>query len=85
MKIVTLEKDLGVAQAQNLKPSSHVDSVVFKANRMLGMIYHAIEVHKKDIILPLYRALVRPHLEYCVQAWKPYYQKDIDKLERGPA
>ena len=33
-------------------------------------------------LLPLYRTLVRPHIEYCVQAWRPYNQKDVDSLEK---
>ena len=47
-----------------------------KGNQILGLI------KEKQLIVPLYKAIVRPHLEYSIQAWRQYHKKDIDKLER---
>jgi len=48
-----------------------------KANRMLGMIKRNFADRSKETLMPLYKTLVRPHLEYCSQVWSPHYDKDI--------
>ena len=49
---------------------------------MLGYIKRQIKDRSKEVVLPLYNSLVRPHLEYAVQFWSPQLRKDIDRLER---
>ena len=46
-----------------------------KGNQILGLIRRTITYKEKHLIVPLYKAIVRPHLEYCIQAWRPYRKK----------
>jgi len=46
------------------------------------MIKRTITYKDLKIMLNLYKTLVRPHVEYCVRAWSPYYKKDKELLEK---
>ncbi len=74
--------NLGITVNSAFTPSANVLTVANKARGMLNLIERSFTCLTKEIFLPLYRALVRPHLEYAIQANCPYLKKDIYHLER---
>ena len=76
------EKYLGVSMNANMKVSEQCRMAASKGNQILGMIRRNITYKENSLIVPLYKAIDRPHLEYCIQAWSPHLRKDIDILEK---
>ena len=85
VEVVSIEKDLGLHVASSLSWNNHIDLVVSKENKMLGIIYRTCTIDcDQETMLILYKSLVRPQLEYASQIWSPYTKEKIKALERVP-
>ena len=76
LESVEKERDLGVIIQRNLKVDKQCAKAAKTANSVLDMIRIFFINKGVDIILPLYKSLVRPQLDYCVQAWNQFLRKD---------
>ena len=68
---VQSETDLGVSVSSDLKWDDHIKSSLSKANRMMAWVSRNVICKTKEVMSTIYRCLIRPHLEYCVQVWSP--------------
>ena len=76
------QRDLGITITKDLKWQKQAEKSCKTANRVLGFIACNFRYKNKELILPLYKSLVCPHLEYAMQFWSPNFRSDIDKIEK---
>ena len=76
------KKDLGVLVDKKKDMTWQCALAAQKAKHILGYINRSMASRSRERILPPYSALVRPHLESCVQLWNPQHRKDTALLEQ---
>ena len=72
----TKEKASGVTFSADMKVSEQCGIAASKGNPILRLIRRTITYMDKQLIVHLHKTIVRPHLEYGIQVWRPYRKKD---------
>ena len=75
------QKDIGVIIDSNLEFDKHINQKINKANSIMAVIRRSFTTLNQHNFVPLYKALVRSHLDYAISIWFPYKQKYKDAIE----
>ena len=67
----SFEKDLGVTFNSSFSFEDHVRNSIAKANRTIIWVTRNVISREPSVLLGLYKSLIKPHIEYCSQAWAP--------------
>ena len=81
LKKVTSEKDVGVIFSGDLKFDQHISTIVSKANQLVGIVKRSFTHLDKDTFVKIYKAIIRPHIEYANVIWHPRFKKQMKCIE----
>ena len=82
LPVTEQQRDLGIIITKDLKRQQQTEKSCKTANRVLGFIARNFKYKNREMMLPLYKSLVRPHLQYAIEFWSPHLQRDIIKIEK---
>jgi hypothetical protein len=82
LEVTEEERDIGVNMTSSLKPSQQCRKAARTAQTVLSQLARAFHFRDRHVFLRLYIQYVRPHLEYAVAAWAPWYESDKECLEK---
>ena len=75
------EKDLGVTFEDTLSFHKHISAKINQANKMFGIIRRTFRHLDQATFLPLYKGMVRSHLDFSASVYSPHHKMDIDRIE----
>jgi ribonuclease P/MRP protein subunit RPP40 len=81
LQTVEQQRDLGIILTSQWKCSAQATRASSKANQMLGCICRTFVSRRPAIQMPLFKSLVRPHLEFCCPAWDVHLKRELPSLE----
>ena len=81
IETTSLEKDLGVYVDTDLNFESHIEYIVKRASSKKATILRNFSYRSKNVLIPLYKALVRPILEYANTVWDSSYRNQVKLVE----
>ena len=76
------QHDVGIIITKDLKWQKQTEKSCKTANRVLGFTGRNFRYKNKELVLPLYKSLIRSYLEHAVEFWSPHLRRDIDKIEK---
>ena len=85
LKNSSCEKDLGVYFDNSLRFEHHINTIIKKANQILGIVRKTFNRLDKDTFCQIFKGLIRPHLEYAAPVWSPNlikYKESLENVQR---